>query len=243
MAGRGTWRCPRCTTWQAKGESRLPEAAAGDYLVWYQSINESNRRGRDLLLITGDEKEDLVIATYPVERRPVKIVANVIRDATHSVAGYVPVIDWNTMLLSLSYRLWCRDRRPAGGTPAQSLRRAAGPARRRGPYRSSVVKFSPGRRSRADGGGNATYPSESGSAIGPPGRGGTRDSRVGRSAGRAEPARRLGCPQPGRTHARTPAAPGGPWSGAADPQHVATDGHRTRPRPATAASACDPAGR
>lgn len=42
----------------AKDEGNLPEAAAGDYLVWYQSIKESVRQDRDLLLVTGDEKED-----------------------------------------------------------------------------------------------------------------------------------------------------------------------------------------
>ncbi len=38
--------------------SDIPEGAAGDYLVWYQAINEAKRRGQDMLLVTGDEKED-----------------------------------------------------------------------------------------------------------------------------------------------------------------------------------------
>jgi hypothetical protein len=41
-----------------KADSTLPEGAAGDYLVWQQSTDEAARRGLDLLLITGDEKED-----------------------------------------------------------------------------------------------------------------------------------------------------------------------------------------
>jgi hypothetical protein len=41
-----------------KIESNLPEGAAGDYLVWHQTIQEAARRKLDVLLITGDEKED-----------------------------------------------------------------------------------------------------------------------------------------------------------------------------------------
>lgn len=36
----------------------LPEGPAGDYLVWRQAIDEVSRRGGDLLMVTGDEKED-----------------------------------------------------------------------------------------------------------------------------------------------------------------------------------------
>ena len=39
-------------------DSDLPEGAAGDYLVWYQAIEEAARRDLDLVLVTGDEKED-----------------------------------------------------------------------------------------------------------------------------------------------------------------------------------------
>ncbi|CCH30420.1 PIN-like domain-containing protein [Actinosynnema sp. NPDC047251] len=38
--------------------SELPEGAAGDYLVWSQAVQEAARRDADLLLVTGDEKED-----------------------------------------------------------------------------------------------------------------------------------------------------------------------------------------
>lgn len=41
-----------------KLDSELPEGASGDYLVWIQAVNESKRRDMDLLLVTGDEKED-----------------------------------------------------------------------------------------------------------------------------------------------------------------------------------------
>jgi predicted nucleic acid-binding protein len=41
-----------------KGSSDLQEGAAGDYLVWRQATDEAARRGLDLLLVTGDEKED-----------------------------------------------------------------------------------------------------------------------------------------------------------------------------------------
>ncbi len=41
-----------------KIDSNLPEGAAGDYLVWHQTLQEATRRNLDVLLITGDEKED-----------------------------------------------------------------------------------------------------------------------------------------------------------------------------------------
>lgn len=41
-----------------KASSDLPEGAAGDYLVWLQTIEEAARRSLDVLLVTGDEKED-----------------------------------------------------------------------------------------------------------------------------------------------------------------------------------------
>lgn len=41
-----------------KADSDLPEGAAGDYLVWIQATEEAARRNLDLLLVTGDEKED-----------------------------------------------------------------------------------------------------------------------------------------------------------------------------------------
>ncbi|MCC8243613.1 PIN-like domain-containing protein [Saccharothrix luteola] len=41
-----------------KDDSSLPEGAAGDYLVWAQAVQEAARRDADLLLVTGDEKED-----------------------------------------------------------------------------------------------------------------------------------------------------------------------------------------
>lgn len=51
-----------------RGEARLPpgymdsakdeEKAAGDYLVWVQILLEAKRRAKDVLLITGDVKED-----------------------------------------------------------------------------------------------------------------------------------------------------------------------------------------
>ena len=41
-----------------KADSELPEGAAGDYLVWRQTVMEASSRGIDVLLVTGDEKED-----------------------------------------------------------------------------------------------------------------------------------------------------------------------------------------
>jgi hypothetical protein len=41
-----------------KCDTDLPEGAAGDYLVWRQALGEVGRRGGDLLIVTGDEKED-----------------------------------------------------------------------------------------------------------------------------------------------------------------------------------------
>lgn len=41
-----------------KENSDLPEGAAGDYLVWHQTVQEATRRDLDVLLVTGDEKED-----------------------------------------------------------------------------------------------------------------------------------------------------------------------------------------
>jgi hypothetical protein len=36
----------------------LPEGAAGDFLVYWQACSEAARRNLDLIIITGDEKED-----------------------------------------------------------------------------------------------------------------------------------------------------------------------------------------
>ncbi len=41
-----------------KIDSDLPEGAAGDYLVWHQTLLEATRRNLDVVLVTGDEKED-----------------------------------------------------------------------------------------------------------------------------------------------------------------------------------------
>lgn len=41
-----------------KSGGDLPEGPAGDYLVWKQAIDEVARSGGDLLLVTGDEKDD-----------------------------------------------------------------------------------------------------------------------------------------------------------------------------------------
>jgi len=41
-----------------KADTDLPEGPAGDYLVWRQAIDEIGRRSGDLLMVTGDEKED-----------------------------------------------------------------------------------------------------------------------------------------------------------------------------------------
>ena len=41
-----------------KAQSDLSEGAGGDYLVWLQSMNEAERRGLPLAVVTGDEKED-----------------------------------------------------------------------------------------------------------------------------------------------------------------------------------------
>jgi hypothetical protein len=41
-----------------KLESENPEGASGDYLVWTQLISESKERQTDLVLVTGDVKED-----------------------------------------------------------------------------------------------------------------------------------------------------------------------------------------
>ena len=41
-----------------KMDGGAPEGAAGDYLVWHQSLIEAKRRGIPLVVLTGDEKED-----------------------------------------------------------------------------------------------------------------------------------------------------------------------------------------
>jgi hypothetical protein len=41
-----------------KADGQLAEGAAGDYLVWKQAIDEIRRRGGDLMIVTGDVKED-----------------------------------------------------------------------------------------------------------------------------------------------------------------------------------------
>jgi hypothetical protein len=41
-----------------KADSHLPEGPAGDYLVWAQLKSEGRRRDCDVVLVTGDEKED-----------------------------------------------------------------------------------------------------------------------------------------------------------------------------------------
>jgi hypothetical protein len=41
-----------------KDSSKGGEALAGDYLVWVQLMREAQRRQRDVLLVTGDIKED-----------------------------------------------------------------------------------------------------------------------------------------------------------------------------------------
>lgn len=41
-----------------KDESDFEEGPAGDYLVWSQSMAEAKRRDLDLVLVTGDEKDD-----------------------------------------------------------------------------------------------------------------------------------------------------------------------------------------
>lgn len=52
-----------------RGEAKIPpgymdagkdseEGAADDYLLWAQVLREAKRRGKDLLLVTGDMKED-----------------------------------------------------------------------------------------------------------------------------------------------------------------------------------------
>jgi PIN like domain len=41
-----------------KSDSGLPEGAAGDYLVWHQTMQEAETRHLNVLLVTGDEKED-----------------------------------------------------------------------------------------------------------------------------------------------------------------------------------------
>src|SRR5690606_22009844 len=41
-----------------KLDSDLPERASGDYLVWSQLVQLGRERGRDLVLITSDMKED-----------------------------------------------------------------------------------------------------------------------------------------------------------------------------------------
>jgi hypothetical protein len=41
-----------------KADTDLPEGAAGDYLVWVQATDEGSQRDLDVLLVTGDEKED-----------------------------------------------------------------------------------------------------------------------------------------------------------------------------------------
>jgi hypothetical protein len=41
-----------------KDKNKTDELAAGDYLVWKQLLNEAERRKRDVLLVTGDVKDD-----------------------------------------------------------------------------------------------------------------------------------------------------------------------------------------
>jgi len=41
-----------------KADSGLPEGAAGDYLVWHQTMQEAEKRHLNVLVVTGDEKED-----------------------------------------------------------------------------------------------------------------------------------------------------------------------------------------
>jgi PIN like domain len=41
-----------------KVDSELAEGPAGDYLVWYQACQVSEERDLDLVVVTGDEKED-----------------------------------------------------------------------------------------------------------------------------------------------------------------------------------------
>lgn len=41
-----------------KTNSELAEKAAGDYLVWHQTVLEATRRNMDVVFVTGDEKED-----------------------------------------------------------------------------------------------------------------------------------------------------------------------------------------
>jgi rRNA-processing protein FCF1 len=42
----------------AKQDNDTPEGGAGDYLVWYQATRYGKAEGKDLLLVTRDEKED-----------------------------------------------------------------------------------------------------------------------------------------------------------------------------------------
>ena len=42
----------------AEKVDRLPEGAAGDFLVWVQACEAARERGLDLVIVTGDEKED-----------------------------------------------------------------------------------------------------------------------------------------------------------------------------------------
>ncbi|MFI7284675.1 PIN-like domain-containing protein [Micromonospora chersina] len=42
----------------AEKEDRLPEGAAGDYLVWVQACEAARSRNLDLVIVTGDEKDD-----------------------------------------------------------------------------------------------------------------------------------------------------------------------------------------
>lgn len=41
-----------------KEETDTPDGGAGDYLVWYQATRYAKEQGRDLILVTRDEKED-----------------------------------------------------------------------------------------------------------------------------------------------------------------------------------------
>ncbi|WP_131766595.1 hypothetical protein [Candidatus Protofrankia californiensis] len=59
----------------------------------------------------------LVIATYPVDRRPVKIAANVVRDTVYQIHGYVPVLDRLTVTCPQPVERPARlDGRPADTT-------------------------------------------------------------------------------------------------------------------------------
>ena len=91
----------------------VAEARAGDVTaarlalqrVLPALLRRACRRARLGRRTMGDILDDLLcsawlcIVDYPLERRPVKIAVNVVRDAEYRVYGYVPIVERNSVLM------------------------------------------------------------------------------------------------------------------------------------------------